>query len=112
MRTTQEVVEHHLQAFGEGLDSILSDYNDESCIISQKGTFRGSTEIRTFFESFVSGLPEGFMEAFKVTKMECNNEVGYITWEASPWFPLGTDTFVVKDGMINSQTFAAHAAGF
>jgi ketosteroid isomerase-like protein len=109
MRSTQDVVEHHLQAFGEGLDSILSDYTDQSCLMSPQGTFRGTSEIRTFFEGFVSGLPEGFMEAFKVTKMEADGEVGYITWEANPWFPLGTDTFVVKEGMIANQTFAAHA---
>ncbi len=110
MRTTQEVLNHHLQAFGEGLDSILSDYNDNSCVISQQGTFRGMSEIRGFFSSFVAGLPEGFLDAFKVTKMEVDKEVAYITWEALPWFPLGTDTFVVKEGKILYQTFAAYGA--
>ena len=109
MRTTQEVVEHHLQAFGEGLESILSDYDDNSCIISQQGTFTGMSEIREFFTAFVAGLPDGFMDAFNVTKMEVKDEVGYITWEANPWFPLGTDTFVVKNGIFSFQTFAVYS---
>ena len=110
MRSTEEVLGHHLQAFGEGIDSILSDYDDNSFVISQQGTFRGTSEIRSFFEAFVSGLPEGFMEAFKVTKSEVDGEVAYITWEANPWIPLGTDTFVIKEGVISYQTLAAHSA--
>ena len=34
MKSTQEVLDHHLQAFGEGLESILSDY-DERLVISK-----------------------------------------------------------------------------
>ena len=111
MRSTQEVLDHHLQAFGEGLESILSDYDDNSCVISQQGSFRGLTEIRTFFIAFIESLPEGMMDVFNVTKSEVDGEVAYMTWEALPWFPLGTDTFVIRDGKILYQTFAAHAAG-
>lgn len=111
MKSTQQVLDHHLQAFGEGLESILSDYGDNSVVISQQGTFRGITEIRGFFTAFVASLPEGFMDAFKVTKSEVDGDVAYITWEANPWFPLGTDTFVIKDGKIYYQTFAAYASG-
>ncbi|MDH4091978.1 MAG: nuclear transport factor 2 family protein [Cyclobacteriaceae bacterium] len=111
MKTTQQVLDHHMQAFGEGLDSILSDFDDNSCVISQQATYRGMTEIRAFFTAFVAGLPEGFMDAFKITKMEVAGEVAYITWEANPWFPFGTDTFVVKNGKINYQTFAVYSSG-
>jgi hypothetical protein len=109
MRTTQQVIEHHLQAFGEGLESVLSDYDDNSCVINPDGSFRGMTEIKALFTAFISGLPDGFLEAFKVTKMEVDGEIGFITWEANPWFPHGTDTFVVKNGKINYQTFAAYS---
>lgn len=110
MRSTQEVFDHHLQAFGEGLDSILSDYDENSCVMSPQGTFHGVEEIRSFFSAFVGGLPEGFMEAFNVTNSVVDGEVAYMTWEANPWFPMGTDTFVIKDGTIRYQTFAAHSS--
>jgi len=108
MRSTQEVLDHHLQAFGEGLESILSDYDDNSCVISQQGIFRGLSEIRDFFVAFVEGMPEGMMDVFKVTTTVVDGEVAYITWEALPWFPLGTDTFIIRDDKILYQTFAAH----
>ena len=110
MNTTQEVLDHHLGAFGEGLESILSDYNDNSCVISPQGTFKGMDEIRAFFTAFVGGLPEGFMDKFNITNSTVEGEIAYITWDAMPWFPLGTDTFVIRDGKILYQTFAAHAA--
>ncbi|UQD57474.1 hypothetical protein [Flavobacterium sp. K5-23] len=108
MKTTQQVLDHHLQALGEGLESILSDYEDISCVISQQGTYHGMGEIKDFFTAFVGGLPDGFIDAFKVTKKEVDGEVAYITWEAKPWFPLGTDTFIIKNGKINYQTLAAY----
>jgi len=43
--------------------------------------------------------------------MEVIDEVAYITWEANPWSPMGTDTFVVRDGKIRCQTFAVYSTG-
>ena len=111
MKSTQEVLDHHLQAFGEGLESILSDYDENSTVLSQQGNFHGMAEITAFFTAFVQSLPEGFMAKFNLTNSTVDGEVAYITWEALPWFPLGTDTFVIRDGKILYQTFAAHAAG-
>jgi len=45
----QKVLEHHMQAFGEGVGSILSDFDDTSCIINPQGTHHGMAEIRSFF---------------------------------------------------------------
>jgi|ERR1017187_767545 hypothetical protein len=111
MKSTKEVIEHHLQAIGEGIDSVLSDFDDNSCIIGQQGTYRGIDEIKAFFIAFINGLPEGFKDAFKVTKMVAEGEVGYIIVEANPWIPFGTDTFVIKDGKIKYQTFSAYMPG-
>ena len=35
-------------------------------------------------------------------------EIAYIVWTAGDLAPLGTDTFVIRDGKIVVQTFAAH----
>lgn len=35
--------------------------------------------------------------------------VAYITWSVGTDIPLGTDTFVVEDGRLVSQTFAMYA---
>lgn len=35
--------------------------------------------------------------------------VAFITWDVGDDIPLGTDTFVVADGKLVSQTFALYA---
>ena len=50
------------------------------------------------------------MDLFNVTESVVDEEIAYITWEALPWFPLGTDTFVIREGKIQYQTFAVRSA--
>ena len=50
------------------------------------------------------------ISAFVMDNMVIENEVVYIIWYCSTPsldIPLGTDTFIIKDGKINVQTFAA-----
>ena len=111
MKNTQEVLNHHLQSLNEGIDSILSDYIEKSMIMTPQGTFKGLSAIREFFTNMIQNLPEGFMEALKINTSVVDGEIAYITWESLPWFPLATDTFVIRDGKIQYQTFAAYQAG-
>ena len=106
VESTQAVLQHHLQAFGEGIDSIMTDYTENSVVITADATYRGLDEIRDFFTAFEAGLPEGFWEAFRMNRQEVV-EVAYILWDALPWIELGTDTFVVREGKIGIQTFAS-----
>jgi len=107
---TEAVLNHHLRSFDEGIDSILKDYTEGSVVVTPEATFRGINEIRGFFESFVAGLPAGIWNSFTMRRQVVVGEVAYILWEAKPWFPLGTDTFVVKEGKIAFQTFASYSA--
>lgn len=104
------VLNHHLGAFAKGVDELMMDYGEDSVIFSNVGTFRGPTEIRAFFEGFMSSAPEGLWDAFKLNVTEVTDEVAYIAWEAKPWVPLGTDTLVVRDGKIAVQTYTAYSA--
>jgi hypothetical protein len=108
--STQVVLEHHLQAFGEGIEAIMADYTDDSVVMTPDATYRGLTEIRGFIAAFVEALPDGIWDVFTMKRQEVVGEVAYILWEANPWFPLGTDTFVVREGKIAFQTFAAYAS--
>jgi hypothetical protein len=45
-----------------------------------------------------------------MNRQEIVGEVAYIHWERKPWFPLATDTFVVRNGKILVQTFTAYSA--
>ncbi len=109
--STHAVIDSHLEAFSrKRVDLVLRDYAEGSVLIAPQGTFRGLGEIERFFCEFVGGLPDGFLEAFKMRRQESDGELGHIAWEASPWVEFGTDTFVVRGGKIMMQTFAAFPA--
>ena len=105
---TEATLLHHLTAFGGGdVDEILADYTDESILITPDGALRGLAEIRPLFENFVKLLPPG--ADFQMIKQVAEGELAYIFWNAeseSVSIPLGTDTFIIRDGKIVVQTFA------
>ena len=108
---TEATLGNHLRAFfHKSIDGVVADYAEDSVLIIQAGPLRGIAEIRSFFVHFIETLPAGFLEAFKMQKQEFVGEIGYIVWEAAPWVQFATDTFVVRDGKIRFQTFAAYPA--
>jgi ketosteroid isomerase-like protein len=108
---TKSVVQNHLQAFVEqrGIDAILRDYDDEARFLGEGRTYYGKGEIRHFFEAFIASLPPNAISRFSLRTLSVEGEIAYITWSAGSDVLLGTDTFVVRNGKIVSQTFAMHA---
>ncbi len=102
---------NHLQAFLEqkGFAAILSDYDDEACFLSEDKTYCGKREIQEFFEHFMAALPPQAISRFALRSLRVAGDVAYITWNVGEELPLGTDTFVVRQGKIVSQTFAMYA---
>jgi hypothetical protein len=73
------------------------------------GQHEGKQEIHAFFVDFLAGLPEGALDRFELRSRQVEGSIGYITWSVGSEIPLGTDTFVVDNGKIVSQTFAMFA---
>lgn len=105
--TTTEVQQHHISAFGVGLDEIMKDYSEDSVVISQDSTARGLEEIRAFFQEFLDNFPAEAWESFEMLKVEVVGEVAYQVWKAPPFVNVGTDTFLIRNGKILIQTYAA-----
>lgn len=108
--TTKSVIEHHLQAFGKGdMKALLEDYTEESVVITPEAKLKGLAQIEELFTKLGSMFPaEG--TKFNLIRMDIENELGYIIWDAQTPIvniPLGTDTYIVEDGKIMVQTFAA-----
>ncbi|MFN8012050.1 MAG: nuclear transport factor 2 family protein [Holophagaceae bacterium] len=98
----------HLDAFRRlDLDGLLADYAEDATLFLSDGPRRGRAEIRAFFGVFLKDLPRGFLEAFRVRRLESTGAVGFLLWEARPWVELGVDTFVVAGDQIQVQTFAS-----
>jgi ketosteroid isomerase-like protein len=105
---TESVVQNHLRAFVEkkGIDAILRDYDDDARFLSEIRTYHGKREIRHFFEAFIASLPPDAINRFSLRTLRVEGDIAYITWGVGDAVPLGTDTFVVRNGKIVSQTFA------
>ena len=108
--TTQQILEHHLKAFGDGdLEGILEDYTEESILFTPDGLLRGPGEIRVLFEAFFAEFAKPGA-SFEMKKQIVEGETAYIVWSAETAdnvYELATDTFVVRGGKIVTQTLAA-----
>lgn len=104
---------HHLGSFkANDLDALMSDYTDESVLITGDATFTGSAEIRGFFAALIPQFPSG-STSLELDRMTVVDDLLFIVWHAStPTLnvALGTDTLLVRHGKIHRQTFAWHMA--
>lgn len=108
--STEATIARHLDAFTKGPDAIMRDYTNDSVLITPDGVLRGLVEIRPFFERFLADSPPELLAAVTMVRQEYQNEIAYILWKAEPFIPLATDTFLIRDGKIITQTFAAFTA--
>lgn len=109
---TKEVLDHHWQAFIQNdMQAVMADYTEESVLITPNETFKGLDEIRRNFENAFTAFPKD-QTSFQLNKSVVEGDVAYILWQAkAPTLNLSyaTDTFVIRDGKIISQTYAGVA---
>lgn len=108
--STEATLNHHLQAFSEGVDAIIQDYTAESVLFTPDGPLQGLEPIRAFFDGFLRTSPPELLRAMMLVRKDIQGDVAYVLWKAEPYIPLATDTFVVRDGKIVAQSFAVLAA--
>ena len=108
---TRAVLDHHLAAFAAGdADEILKDYTGESVMLTPEARFKGRPALRAMFSELFAGLFKPGSYEFGMDSMRVEGDVAYIVWHArcaSATIPLGTDTYIVRDGKIVAQTFTA-----
>ena len=108
---TDAVVHAHLQAFlkQRGIAAIVNDYDESARFHTEAAVYEGKKEIGGFFAEFLAALPEGAIDRFSLRTLRVDGNIAFITWSVGSEIPLGTDTFVVEDGKIISQTYAMYA---
>ena len=106
---TRDVLTHHLDCFANGdLAGTMADYTDESRFFTPDGLLRGSEAIRRFFAKMFEEFAKPGM-SFEMIRQEVCGDAAYIVWKAETadnHFEVGSDTFIVQDGKIATQTFA------
>jgi hypothetical protein len=110
MNTTKEVLDNHLMCFGEGnLNGILSDYAPMAILFTPDGPLVGVDAIRPLFEALLAEFAKPD-SSFELKHQSIKGDYAYILWTAETAdnsYDLVTDTFVVQDGKIVAQSFAA-----
>jgi ketosteroid isomerase-like protein len=106
---TQDVFAHHLECFGKlDLAGTMADYTDASRFFTPDGLLRGSEAIRRFFAVMFKEFEKPGM-SFELLRQEISGDTAYIVGTAETAdnrFEVGTDTFIVQNGKILTQTFA------
>jgi ketosteroid isomerase-like protein len=110
MSSTKDVLDHHLKSFGEGdLNGILSDYAPKAILFTPDGPVEGVDAIRRLFKGLLAEFAKPG-SSFKLRHQSIKGAYAYILWTAETAdnsYDLATDTFVVQDGKIVAQSFAA-----
>lgn len=106
---TAAILQHHLECFSQGdLDALMSDYADDAVLIAPQGLMRGSAQIRGVFKQLMEDMPPGSQVELKC--QEIDDDTAFLLWSGESdrvSIPMGTDTFMIQDGKIHKQTFAA-----
>ncbi|MEP7280024.1 MAG: nuclear transport factor 2 family protein [Bacteroidota bacterium] len=106
---TKNIIMHHLGSFQDNdLEAVITDYTNESVLITQDEIYTGQDQIKHFFAGLMIHFPK-HQSDFNLDKMIICNKLVYIVWHASTpslEVSLGTDTFIINNGKISQQTFA------
>src|SRR6476659_8354459 len=110
MASTSDVLNHHLKCFGEGdLDGILADYSPDAVLFVPTGPLRGPDAMKPLFQALISEFAKPG-STFAMQQRYVEGDYAYILWSAETAdnsYEIATDTFVVQNGRIVAQSFAA-----
>jgi ketosteroid isomerase-like protein len=110
MRSTAEVLDHHLKCFAaRDMEGVLADYSVDAVFFGPEGALRGPNAIKPVFEKIFAEFakPE---RSFAMKQRLVEGEYAYIVWTsetADNSYELASDTFVIQNGSIRLQAFTA-----
>ncbi|HXJ86767.1 MAG TPA: nuclear transport factor 2 family protein [Candidatus Binatia bacterium] len=110
MLSTSDVLDRHLKSFAElNVDGVVADYSPDAVFFVPGGPLKGPDAIKGFFEPLISEFAKPG-SSFTMQLRCVEGDHAYILWTAETAdnsYEFATDTFVVRDGKIVGQSFAA-----
>ena len=110
MRSTAEVMDHHLQCFAaRDMEGVLANYSADAVFFGPEGALRGPNAIKPVFEKIFAELAKPG-RSFAMKQRLVEGEYAYIVWTsetADNSYELASDTFVIQNGSIRLQAFTA-----
>lgn len=109
MSNTSATLDHHLDAFAnQDLDQVMTDYVEDSVVVTNLGVYRGLDEIEELF----AGLFDEFSQdetTLEVDDTIIEDEFAYLLWHGETpdnSYEFCTDTFHIPEKTIRFQTYA------
>jgi len=110
MVSTSDVLDRHLKSFaGYDLDGVLADYSSDAVLFVPDGPLKGPDAIKPLFQALVAEFRKPG-SSFTLQQRLIDGDHAYILWTAETAgnsYEFATDTFVVRNGKIVAQSFAA-----
>jgi ketosteroid isomerase-like protein len=110
MISTSDVLDRHLKSFAAfDLNGVLADYSSDAVLFVPGGPLRGPGAIKPLFESLIAEFSKPG-SSFRMEQRWIDGDHAYILWTAETAdnsYEFATDTFVVRNGKIVAQSFAA-----
>jgi hypothetical protein len=108
--STSDVLDRHLNSFFKyDLAGILADYSSDAVLFTPAGPLRGPAAIKPLFQTLISEFAKPG-SSFTMQQRCVDGDHAYILWTAETAdnsYEFATDTFVVRNGKIAAQSFAA-----
>jgi SnoaL-like protein len=107
VRSPIEVLDDHLRRAKEGdlEGDIGANYADDVVLIDRETVRRGHAGVRDAARQLAGELPDA---SYEYVTTHVDGEIGYLQWTATARgarVEHGTDTFVIRDGLIRAQTW-------
>jgi ketosteroid isomerase-like protein len=110
MVSTSDILDRHLKSFAaRDLDGILADYSADAVLFVPTGPLRGPDSIKPLFQTLFAEFRKPG-SSFNLEQSYIDGDHAYILWTAETAdnsYEFATDTFVVREGKIVAQSFAA-----
>lgn len=103
-KQTEQAVQAHLHALGQGVENILQGYGDDAILLTPEGSVQGKQAIQAYYEEFIRDTLPLLASSYSLKRFDVIGEAAYLTWSAEPSIPMGTDTFLVHKGKIVLHT--------
>ena len=107
---SEQFMNGRLAAFGAGdVDALVAHYRGDAVVITQQGTLRGPAQIRSMIEGVVSEFARPGVH-FTLLHKAAEGPVVNFVWQADTGrnvYQLGAETYVLDNGKVAYQTFAA-----
>ena len=106
----QKFAAERLTLFGKGdAAGLLAQYADDATVISPMGVLQGRDQIKAMIDGIIGEFAQPGV-TFNLLTQNAEGDVVAFTWTAVTarnTYDLGAETYVLKDGRIDYQTFAA-----